>query len=399
MNVLLVGKGSKNYPSTVGNIISNIVDSPTFRDDYFFVLCAKSKFTTNLKGQNFEHLEYEDYVITHKESDKRLSLLARFVYFIRKAFTYIYSHLIIDYDHLSFLLARRKAYRLCKNIKVDCVLGMAGVFSSFDLAHFLAKKLGVALVLYYFDVFSPDIMLTGNHRFAVKKESKWQESAKAILMPRSYKLLYSQSGFDTRKYVDCLFPSFLRTGYTKREKTQGKDLVYAGGFYDKIREPDEFLMIAKRFVQLGYRVVCYGQSQKAMIRKFGPSPLYDNVIWKTTLAYDDLIAVLGEAAALINIENKYGIRFPSKMLQYLGFGKLIINLNAGRKQVREYLDKEYEQIISSNDYYKTINDQSGVAQYLEGVIKMIDTPFAPVLLNDDITMDIRKVLLDVLASK
>lgn len=396
MNVLLVGKGSKNYPSPVGNIIGNIVDSPTFRGDYFFILCAKSKYITNLKGQNYEHLEYDDFVIMHKENDKKMSLLARFSFYIKKVLSFIYSHLIIDYDYLSYLFAKRKAYRLCKNIKVDCVLGMAGVFSSLNLAYYLAKKLNVPLVLYYFDVFSPDDSLKGNH-LAQSKERKWQEYAKAILMPKSYKLLYEQYGFATQKYVDCLFPSFLEKDYANHDKTQNKDLVYAGGFYNKIREPNEFLNIARLLVQSGYRVVCYGQSQKAMIRKFGPSPLYENIVWKATLAYDDLLSVLDESAALINIENKHGVRFPSKMLQYLGFGKLIINLNAGRKQIREYLDEEYEQIISSSDYYKTIADQIGMAKYLDYVVKMIHTPFASVLLNDDITMRIRGVLLDVLA--
>lgn len=397
MNILLVGKGSKDYPSPVGNIINNLVGSPTFANDYFYILCAKSKFTRALKGPNFEHLEYDDYVITHKEISKKMSVFDRLCFFLKKIVAYIYSHIFIDYDFFSYFFARKKARRLCQNIKVDCVIALAGVFSSFDLATALAKKLKVPLVLYYFDIFSPEDTMHGN-RLARHKEAKWQKHASVILMPKSYRMIYADYGFDTKKYVDCLFPSFLNITVDRFPQSKdiptNKDIIYAGGFYHNLREPDEFLQIASLLKKGGFRVVCYGQSKNAIIRKFGPSPSYDNVVWKDKISQDDLLIALHNSYAFINVENKYGVRFPSKMLQYLGFGKLIINLNAGRKRISEYLDEDYQQILSSDDYYKSITDDKElVDKYIQTVVNKAGLSYPPVLLNEAITERLRKTLL------
>jgi hypothetical protein len=72
MNILIVGKGSKDYPSTVGNIINNIVTSEAFSHDNLYILCAKSKFTKAKNGSNYQHLEYRDFSIESYENYSNL---------------------------------------------------------------------------------------------------------------------------------------------------------------------------------------------------------------------------------------------------------------------------------------------------------------------------------------
>jgi hypothetical protein len=253
----------------------------------------------------------------------------------------------------------------------------------------------------YLDIFAPE-QAGARKKKARQIEDRWQKQAARIIMPKSYIESYGESGFDTSKFIESSLPAFLNETQLdslklgNRISDEAKTFIFAGFFYRRLREPDEFLLVAKSLIKRGYRIICYGETRETMENKFGLSPAYDNIIWRKIISQNELINELAKCRGLINAENKFGARFPSKMLQYLGFGKLIVNLNCDRKKVTEYLDEHYESIISSSDYYNSLNLEK-IDLFVDEIIKRSENEYKGVFLNESINTKIHNIIEKTLA--
>lgn len=397
MKILLVGKGSKSYPSTIGNIVSNIVDSPSFVEDYFYILCAKSKHTAVKNGVNFEHLEYDDFAIEFIEKYEKANIFKKTTIMFKKFLTKIYAKCVTDIDHISYLFAKRKSARMCKNLSFDCVVAIAGTYSSFELANYIAKKKKKPLILFYADPFSPE----SDSSVLYKKEKKLQDFARGIIMPKPYIKIYKDKGFETIEYKDCLFPSFTKledddeTLLKQKNNSTTNKIIYSGSFYRTIREPDEFLKVSKILFEKGYEVHCYGTTKLEMIKKFGESELYNFVQWHKGVSLKELLEIISQSSAVMNVENAQTARFPSKIFQYLSSGKSIIDLDCQKNKAKDYLNQDYVQIISSSSFYDSLQDDLKIENYVDNAIGSFKVEYDKVSLNDEITEKLHKIVSEL----
>lgn len=101
-------------------------------------------------------------------------------------------------------------------------------------------------------------------------------------------------------------------------------VTYAGNFYSEIREPDKVLEILSCLPK-GYSIHLYGNGCRKIIKEksnlFVNSVLVDNGV----VSHEQCDEAIRNSNILINIGNRVTNQLPSKVFEYISYGKPIIN--------------------------------------------------------------------------
>lgn len=142
------------------------------------------------------------------------------------------------------------------------------------------------------------------------------------------------------------------------------NLLYIGGFHRGIREPDLLFDLVRKLnlnSQHQYILKIYGPSNGFDLSpKDCPQIIYCGMVERKTA-----IKLMRQADILINVDNKNCVMVPSKVVEYIGTGRPLINLgNEGvqHKALQRYVDSGYA--ISINGIELSTTELKSVVNFI-----------------------------------
>lgn len=223
-----------------------------------------------------------------------------------------------------------KALWECGADRYDVIIPFLGEFD-FSLAAMQIKRTmpNINLVIYQVDPYA------SNEVCSLRTRKKWialermlYQTADAILTtPILLEEARQRYGAEiTDKMVAMEFPNVVpRSGGEKRPRDGNIRCVFTGNIYGNIRNPDYTFRL---FQNLGenIRLDLYGKIPE--IARAGAEAAGHRVHGPKSL--DEIRSVLEEADFLVNIGNSMRNQVPSKIFEYISYGKPIINICKNR---------------------------------------------------------------------
>ncbi len=136
-------------------------------------------------------------------------------------------------------------------------------------------------------------------------------------------------------------PSGFDTSFLKKEEI---NLLYAGGFIEKARSPEYFLMLLEQLSEnskIKWHVFssgCYGDVQIEFAKRFP-----NRLVTHKPVSVREIRDVMNACDILVNISNDMDQFFPSKVFDYLSTGKPILNFT--------YPNRTKNQLFEKHPYY------------------------------------------------
>ncbi|MDN3607576.1 glycosyltransferase [Kaistella yonginensis] len=204
----------------------------------------------------------------------------------------------------------------------------------------------ISLIIYQLDPYAfnsllrfPKLLFT--YRWI--KERKVFESANKIFLTDQLYNLYSNNIYKRfkSKFVKLGIPmlSIHSDNYVKNTGSDNK-IVYTGALSKKFRDPTFMLKLFCMIKDEDWTLHIYGADRSALDEQY-VNLLGNKLVIHDAVPRSDIPNILKEASFLINISNVTTIQLPSKILDYIGFRKPIINLTTVKNDICEQLLERY----------------------------------------------------------
>lgn len=185
--------------------------------------------------------------------------------------------------------------------------------------------------------------LSGGHRlrifnddWKIKRGLKWERrllrlADKIILMEssREHHVKYSskESYFDRMEFLDIPMLTNVESRYeNKKSIVEEIEIVYVGSIPCHIRNPKYILEILKRLQIGSCKIRLIGRSTcPDLIKKYQLESKDNPIIIEDFMPHEDIIQILEKSDILLNIGNNIPYMVPSKIFEYMSFGKPIIS--------------------------------------------------------------------------
>ena len=215
----------------------------------------------------------------------------------------------------------------------DIIIPVAGNFDCvFSALQFKKKiKQQINVVVLQVDPCSSNVMYSPRSKQKRQEFEKefLKEASLVVTLPTIYKDLVGTYLHDSLKKVTVMeTPNVItdikyKYGYV--DLRSGPDIltcVFAGQIYKKIRDP---LFTLELFSGLGENVqlIMVGVENDQLPDQFKNC---GNILCKGVLNIDETRRILNSADILVNIGNNLNNQVPSKLLEYISFGKPIVNV-------------------------------------------------------------------------
>jgi hypothetical protein len=249
-----------------------------------------------------------------------------------------------DYACLWYFNALKKARQLCERERYDAIISVSLPFTGHLIGLWLKKR--YYSIPWIVDTGDPfcfmDITAVNNHAFYSKLnyriERKVFKEADQVSVTTPETALRYRKLFPESSHKISVTPPLLDHRFNRIEKKNQIfddskiNLSYTGSFYKRIREPDTILFLfehlfrekpnLKTILRLhfigsvdGFRHSFEGSKELiGLYNLYGPQPR--EVVSK----------ILEESDVLINLGNTTSYQLPSKVVEYAGSGKPILNI-------------------------------------------------------------------------
>lgn len=160
--------------------------------------------------------------------------------------------------------------------------------------------------------------------------------------------------------------------------------MYIGSFYNKIREPQYMLEVLYKVSNRidGFEMHLYGPSPDS-IPAIYKEQFGDKLHIHGRVSKEEVLTAIDEADFFINIGNSINNQLPSKVLEYIGTGKPIINFysiidDTSNKYLEKYttalLIKQDDNYIEENErrILKFINKVKGIKVSKDEIMKIYE---------------------------
>jgi len=236
------------------------------------------------------------------------------------------------------------------NEQIDCIITVSMPYESHIAGYkYKRKKKDVKWITYTLDSFVHSPTLQKHFIFKRLKEKINRASEQRVFEHSDSNFLSSSlkdsvimSDKDNpRKYNWVSFPLLSEYNAATTVCHFDKDkvnIIFAGSFYREIRNPDYCLKIFSMLsddrilLHLFHRGDC-----SDIVRRY--SLVSKNIISYNSLPVEQVYEVENQADIFLNIGNNVGLFFPSKLVEYISFGKPIINFHDASFRYGELLDR------------------------------------------------------------
>ncbi|MBQ7596648.1 MAG: hypothetical protein IJU45_08295 [Clostridia bacterium] len=268
-----------------------------------------------------------------------------------------YVFLIISYvlNHLEAFLLKRKMISagntIIKNISIDAVLSVFQTIINHDVAYRLKlKNKGVKWIMYNVDQMTFNSTNTPKRTAKYRaEESRFSKAVDKMINVEGIEEEYINNNFDIYKDVpkiEVALPNLKpdEANFDKQNDNSATVLRYFGRFYKDIRNPDCLIRMIKDLDPERYVVEFYGQSCEYLKKNYGDLPAC--AVLKGTVSSEKCIELTDSADILINIGNTCTNQMPSKVFEYIGSGKPILNVYFTEKELAMKYLKKYPCILN-----------------------------------------------------
>ena len=102
--------------------------------------------------------------------------------------------------------------------------------------------------------------------------------------------------------------------------------LYAGDLYRGIRDPYFMLELFSKFKNDKIRLFVLSDSEKDLLQEYAKGKLKNRLYVMGRLPETECNELMGKADVFVNIGNKINNQLPSKILNYMCYGKMILNI-------------------------------------------------------------------------
>ncbi|MBQ7918157.1 MAG: hypothetical protein IJ310_05035 [Clostridia bacterium] len=147
----------------------------------------------------------------------------------------------------------------------------------------------------------------------------------------------------TEIYIPVLSESNFILGENFNKKTT---MIYAGGFYKDIRNPSKMLEVLANLHNV--EINLYGQGCEDIIEQKKGNFKSGELNVKGKLTHDECLKAISKSNILINLGNTITNQMPSKVFEYISFGKPIINFYFTEEDMCLKVFKKYPLVLNFN---------------------------------------------------
>ena len=168
-----------------------------------------------------------------------------------------------------------------------------------------------------------------------------------------------------QKTTEIFIPVLSESNFILGEKSNKKTItmIYAGGFYRDIRNPSKMLDVLANLNNI--KIDLYGQGCEDIIEqkkdKFKNSELNLN----GKLTHEECLKTISKSNILINLGNTITNQMPSKVFEYISFGKPIINFYFTEEDMCLKVFKKYPLVFNFNLNNYTEKDIAELKSFIE----------------------------------
>lgn len=238
-------------------------------------------------------------------------------------------------------------------------------------AYLAASNRGVPMFGYFLDPLAGGVYnhVVGEKRSfsrSLKVESEIMEYLDGVVLMEEHKDIFIEKYGD--KYLDKAYflgAPLLENNITesvKKKENEKKTVLYAGALYKDIRDPF-FIMEAFKYIK-NARLVMYVTNPCDWIGSYNTQ----NIEIRGRIPHDEVVREIAASDALLNIGNSDPLFAPSKVIEYLGYGKPIITTyriddDTSLNYIKDYdnaicIDERNDDIIRAAAEIEAFLDQS-----------------------------------------
>lgn len=168
----------------------------------------------------------------------------------------------------------------------------------------------------------------------------------------------------------------------KKEKNKKTSLVYTGHFYDQIRNPEKMLDILSH-LEKDNEIRIFGDGCEEIIENKKQLFKDGNFLFGGRISHKQCLEEVDGADILINLGNTVTNQMPSKIFEYISYGKPIINFYFTEEDMCLKVFEKYPLVysINLNDYNET---------HIEELKKFIEKNKRKQLDYDSATKDLKE---------
>lgn len=199
------------------------------------------------------------------------------------------------------------------------------------------------------------------------KENRIFKAADEILLTHELYREYSTNFFSKyrAKFKDIGIP-LLHINNSTLISSKRCDLIYSGSFYSKVRNPEFMFKVLSKVAELyDFTLHIYGPKACEIDEKY-KAILGDKLIIHGRVSKQEINQAIERSSILINIGNTVDNQLPSKVLEYIGTGKPIINFySIDNDTSNSYLKLYPNSLLIKNDENETMYKVSEIIQFMD----------------------------------
>ncbi len=318
-----------------------------------------------LIGSRLKNRDARENIETgHIRQNRRLKHLLKKIRINRFFFPDIF---IVEYFRI-----KKQLYKQVIDINPDVVIISTSPFTLMLLAGPLKKRFPCLKIIidtgdpFYGDGSSYSKRLF-NRLFAKPLEKKCLKEADLLVVPSmNLKRHYLSTFMDVinkekvKVIEDGIRELFIRISEGRRVRKAHFRMVYAGRFYELLRDPSELYAAVTLFSENEIQLRIFGNNQG----RFVP-PLHDKrFLLGGTISTEQLAIEYQEADMIVFIDNAYGVQVPGKAYEVLAINRPVLCIVKDEKSPSSELFKDQDGVVVVH------NDRQEI---VAGISKMMNT--------------------------
>jgi hypothetical protein len=297
---------------------------------------------------------------------KKMKLIEKILYMIKNPyfiFKVFYNKAFPGQNYSKLYIEAIK--NVLREVDISCILAVSYPYFTLLAAKYFGNK--IPIIPYKLDPWAYNYYNKKKEKYHLQKEMQVDDCAKYIIITKEMSDSYKNTPLrkNVKKVIQVEYPcNFIKNNANKcncsKYFIKDKDVincVYTGSFYKDIRNPsflfDIMLKITSNHIILHVFDKTFRSFPEEIKNRYLTT---NNIIFHNEVPAEVVTDILNSSDILVNLGNTVTNQIPSKLFEYIGTGKPIINIyKRDSCPSLKYL-KEYKLHIDIFEDYENIED-------------------------------------------